>query len=71
MPEDGNFPIRIPARPWRDIAKELATETDQRRILELSIELSCALDEQFGKVEDGSEAQRHVPGKTDGHQARE
>jgi len=53
MPGDGNPPIRMPARPWRDIAKELATETNQRRSLELSIELNCALDEQFGKIEDG------------------
>jgi hypothetical protein len=72
MPEDGNLPIRIPARPWRDIAQELATETDQRRILELSIELNCALDAHFGKVRDGDglRAQRQVPKTTDSHQAR-
>lgn len=33
-------------RPWRVIARELATETNAQRILALSSELDCALEEQ-------------------------
>jgi hypothetical protein len=33
-------------RPWRDIARELARETDRKRILELTEELNRAMEEQ-------------------------
>jgi hypothetical protein len=36
-----------PLRPWRQIAAELAGETKPERVVELSRELSRALDEQI------------------------
>ena len=41
----------IPLRPWREIARELALETDRERIFELSQELTKAMDEQQKKPE--------------------
>ena len=35
-----------PLRPWEDIARELARETDRERVSELSRELTLALEEQ-------------------------
>lgn len=43
---DPKSPLPIPSRPWRVIAKELTTETNPARVLELSRQLNCALDEQ-------------------------
>ena len=37
----------IPSRPWREIARELARETNRDRITELSEELNRALAEQL------------------------
>jgi hypothetical protein len=34
------------SRPWREIARELASETDNNRAWELSQELDKALEEQ-------------------------
>ena len=34
------------SRPWQDIARELAQETNSDRVLELSQELNKALEEQ-------------------------
>jgi hypothetical protein len=36
-----------PARPWREIAEELAKETDAERVRELAEELDRAVDEQL------------------------
>jgi hypothetical protein len=35
-----------PSRPWQEIARDLAQETDRTRIAQLSEELNLALDEQ-------------------------
>ena len=35
-----------PLRPWREIARELASERNGQRAYELALELSRALDEQ-------------------------
>jgi len=40
MQSDGNF------RPWREIAKELAAEQDDKRVRELAQELNCAIEAQ-------------------------
>jgi hypothetical protein len=37
-----------PVRPWKEIARELANETNRQRITELSNELNRAIDEQTG-----------------------
>jgi hypothetical protein len=37
-----------PVRPWKEIARELAEETNRQRITELSHELNRAIDEQTG-----------------------
>lgn len=34
------------SRPWQDIARDLAKETDRKRIVELADELDQALKEQ-------------------------
>jgi hypothetical protein len=39
-----------PLRPWRDIARELAQQTDHSRITELSDELDCAIEEQIPEI---------------------
>jgi hypothetical protein len=39
-------PLPTPSRPWREIAKELASETSGTRITELTDELNRAMDEQ-------------------------
>jgi GAF domain-containing protein len=52
MPESGPF------RPWRVIAQELSAETSPNRIIELSIELNSALEEQ----ELANKCQGHVAG---------
>jgi hypothetical protein len=38
----------LPSRPWRDIARELAKESDRNKISVLSRELNRALEEQTG-----------------------
>lgn len=43
FPESSDQP---PSRPWRDIARELAKETNRERIAELAHELNRALSEQ-------------------------
>jgi hypothetical protein len=40
----------IPSRPWRVIAEELSRETNPKRVLELSQELTRAIDEQSGTL---------------------
>jgi hypothetical protein len=40
-------PVPPPLRPWREISRELANETNRNRIIELHYELSRALDEQL------------------------
>jgi hypothetical protein len=37
-----------PMRPWRDIARELAQQTDRDKIADLEQELDKALEEQQG-----------------------
>jgi hypothetical protein len=37
-----------PLRPWKEIARELAKETNRQRVTELSSELNRAIDEQTG-----------------------
>jgi hypothetical protein len=44
MPTD---PVPPPLRPWREISRELANETNHNRIIELHYELNRALDEQL------------------------
>jgi hypothetical protein len=44
MPTD---PVPPPLRPWREISRELANETNRNRIIELHYELNRALDEQL------------------------
>jgi hypothetical protein len=44
-------PNAVPSRPWRDIARELATEADPKRITELAKELDRALAEQMPMIE--------------------
>jgi hypothetical protein len=44
MPTD---PVPPPLRPWREISRELASETDRNRIIELHYELNRTLDEQL------------------------
>lgn len=39
-------PDQNPLRPWKDIARELARETNRLRVRELSEELNRALEEQ-------------------------
>ena len=39
-------PVKPPSRPWREIAHELANETNRQRITELADELNNALAEQ-------------------------
>jgi hypothetical protein len=43
---EGKSALRPATRPWREIARELASEINPNRILELSRELSRAFDEQ-------------------------
>jgi hypothetical protein len=38
-----------PSRPWQEIARELARQTDYRKIGELSHELNQALEKQVGE----------------------
>jgi hypothetical protein len=40
----------IPARPWRVIAEELSKEMNVKKVHDLSMELTRALDEQLGKL---------------------
>jgi hypothetical protein len=40
-------PTPKPARSWREVARELARETNRDRVVELSHELNRALDEQM------------------------
>ena len=39
-----------PSRPWKDVARELAGQTDFKKIAELSAELNKALAEQKGPL---------------------
>jgi hypothetical protein len=38
--------LRFVMRPWREIARELTKETDQRKLIQLSEELNRAIAEQ-------------------------
>jgi hypothetical protein len=38
---------RVVVRPWQEIARELLSETDQERVLELTEELNHAMAEQL------------------------
>ena len=42
---DGNSST-IPARPWREIAQQLAVEMDPTKMLHLCLELNRAFNEQ-------------------------
>jgi hypothetical protein len=45
---EANMPDQtVPLRPWRQIAAELAGEMEPKKVVELSHELSRALDEQL------------------------
>jgi hypothetical protein len=41
------LPIPQPTWPWQDIARDLARETNRKRVAELSEELNRAVDEQL------------------------
>jgi len=44
----GQLQLPSPSRPWRDIARELGAETNRKKAIELSQELSGAFEEQKG-----------------------
>lgn len=48
--QDGSVPPLDRCRPWRDIALELSKEKNPKRVDELVLELSAALDEQVGTM---------------------
>jgi hypothetical protein len=48
-------------RPWRDVARELAVESDPYRILELCNELTAAAVAQGSALEGWQEKQQLLP----------